>query len=775
MAKQLTLAQKQSVSRIGGLVLINAMIFQEILADNDGRVKPLGAFLDDANIVRGLQNHWQFIVREIDYYPIFHLASQVLVDLTANPDVVQALRELAGTAQSMVTKRAALKHDLMGRIYHRLLADAKYLGTYYTSIPAAALLLRLSLTPDGPWEWHDIEAVVKLNVADLACGTGTLLMAAADAIEHNYITAAAATGEDPQLERLQNKIAEEVLYGFDVLPSAIHLTASTLALRAPQIPFTKMNLYSLTLGGKDLRLGSIEYLRKGKQLAMFTDLFGATQQVTGGAMEATELPPIPDLDLCVMNPPFTRSVGGNLLFGSMPKPERDKMKSDLKKLVRKTKALANVNAGLGSVFVATADPFIKTGGRLSLVLPKALISGAAWAKTRDLIRKKYTVRFVIASQDPGRWNFSESTSLSEVLLVAVKTVDSDSNASSTLESQGDELIDSKSVTVVNLWRNPSTTFEALAIAQELLTGNAPDMVRGQGALAVSVGNEKVGEAISVDWDFLKNRESWMLPVAFAQNELTRAAYHLEEGKLWLPGYGHVSQLPIVPLGRFAHFGPDRRDIHDAFTETTTPTAYPAVWGHKAGKVTTMSQMPNMFLQPLSEAEEGRKLRRVEDLWPKASKVLIAERFRLNTSRVASARVTEPVLSNVWWPVVFHDSFPKKAEYEKALVMWLNSTLSFLLLLAFRDETEGPWIDFKKPSLDALPVLDVSVLAEVQAHRLAAAYDVLSTENLRPLRQLKADAIRHRIDNSIADALGLPDFSVLRKLLAQEPVICLNRL
>ena len=38
-----------------------------------------------------------------------------------------------------------------------------------------------------------------------------------------------------------------------------------------------------------------------------------------------------------------------------------------------------------------------------------------------------------------------------------------------------------------------------------------------------------------------------------------------------------------------------------------------------------------------------------------------------------------------------------------------------------------------------------------------------------------DATRRAIDEAIANALGLPDFSVLRELLGQEPVVCLRML
>ena len=44
-----------------------------------------------------------------------------------------------------VPRRLRCAHDLMGRIYHWLLHHAKYLGTYYTSVSAATLLLKVAL------------------------------------------------------------------------------------------------------------------------------------------------------------------------------------------------------------------------------------------------------------------------------------------------------------------------------------------------------------------------------------------------------------------------------------------------------------------------------------------------------------------------------------------------------------------------------------------------------------------------------------------------------
>ncbi len=762
-----------AVSRIAGLIITNGLIFHEMLAGFDNRVTTLEPFLQRRAPLVQLARPWQDIIDQINYFPIFHLALELLVNMTANAAISDALENLARIAQDIVRNRAALRHDLMGRIYHRLLSSAKYLGTYYTSIPAATLLLKLALrTGAWPVDWADLDQVAQLRMADLACGTGTLLMAAAEALTDNYIRRCAEHDREIDLTALHATLIENALYGYDVIPSALHLTASTLALHAPETPFTRMHMYSLPLGGEHNRLGSIEFLENG-EIQMVTDMFGAAtsgaQQLTG--TEAKDLPvaSLPPLDLCAINPPFTRSVGGNLLFGSAPEDERERMQKKLQKLVQRKKALANITAGLGSVFVAAADMHLKPEGRLALVLPKALISGVAWEPTRQLLASRYHVEFVIVSQDPHRWNFSESTDLSEVLVLAAKLEDRGLKP----PAQG-EVAAPRRVTAVNLWRNPTTAFEALAVARALEGDGAPDIAAGQGALGIFLGNEKFGEAVALPWDEMKNWDLWMLPFAFAQSDLIRVAYHLRHGTLWLPGYGQVGEMSLCPLGELGELGPDRRDIHDGFALSNTPTAYPAFWGHEAEEALTMAQEPNRYLIPLPEAKKGRPLRRVEDLWPKSGRILMAERLWLVTQRLVAMRVSEKVLSNVWWPFVLNPNL-QSDQNEKAMMLWLNSTFGLLQLLAHREETRGAWIGFKKPVLAALPVLDLRALSPGQLSALAAAYDRLCAVALNPLPRMQEDETRAEIDRAIAGALSLPDYSVLREMLAREPVVSLKRL
>ena len=67
-------------------------------------------------------------------------------------------------------------------------------------------------------------------------------------------------------------------------------------------------------------------------------------------------------------------------------------------------------------------------------------------------------------------------------------------------------------------------------------------------------------------------------------------------------------------------------------------------------------------------------------------------------------IDRPVLSNVWWPVRI-----ESREWEKAIALWMNSSLGILTLLTNRTSTEGSWVALRKGDLENLPVLDVQAL------------------------------------------------------------------
>ncbi|MBI4459186.1 MAG: N-6 DNA methylase [Acidobacteria bacterium] len=761
LPKKIGLRQADAIHRIAGLVVVNAMMFQEVLAQKEKRVRNLDSLQDESDLKGALADHWKFILDEINYYPIFHIARDLLTSISPDISAVKAVNELAERAKKIVGMRASLRHDLAGRIYHRLLAEAKYLGAYYTSIPAAVLLAKLALRPeDFDRDWANLKELSTFRVCDLACGTGTLLMAAADVIVDNHIRESAKQKKEPQLFRLHSTIVEKVLFGFDVLPSAVHLTASTLALRVPDVPVNVTNLATLPLGSEHIQLGSLELLlgRSVEAASLFAD---KPKRILGKGEQSEQQIGLPDLDFCIMNPPFTSSRKANLLFGGIPEKDRIRMQKRLKSIVREHKVSASITAGLGSVFVALADKYLKPNGRLALVLPRALLSGISWEKTRNLINQSYRLEYIIACHEADHWNFSENTDLSEVLVIARKT--------ETIKPGEDP-----KVACVNLWRHPRNAVESLTLSQSVLTllPHLQVVDHSQAPATLNIGSVKYGEVLAVNWSELK-RDLWNFPCAFAQFELVRTLYALRRGILRLPGEKKEWELPLCPLSELGELGPDPRDVYDAFDLAAYKSAYPALWGHDPLQVQHMTAKPNAFLEPLSRPRAGRKLRKSEDIWPRAGHILITMRTRLNTKRLAAVRLSRKVLSDVWWPFMMKERRSHAEEVEKTLVLWLNSTIGLVILLAHREETEGAWVQFKKPTLKRMPVLDIWNVGAKRLKRLAAAFDRLADQALLPFSHMEEDPVRAEIDEAVASALGLPDFSILRQLLAREPIICLS--
>lgn len=549
-----------------------------------------------------------------------------------------------------------------------------------------------------------------------------------------------------------------MLWGLDVVPFAIHLAGSALALNEPDVEFGVMNLYTLPIGGAAPRLGSLDLLT-GEKVAVQAGLFGAAAAPTrvSGKGEIKDRIDLPKLDLCVMNPPFTRSVGGNLLFGHAPPKERARMQSTLKKIVREEGIPASITAGLGSVFVALGNLRLSPRGKVALVLPRALLSGVAWEETRRLIGNNYQVQFIIVSHQPGSWNFSENTELSECLIIAEKTAKP--STSSTM--------------IVNLWSKPTSSVEALTVASLLrgVSGASLDALSGTDEL--KTGNQKYGEVISCASEEIK-RGNWNEGAVFAQTELCRAAYFLRRGKVFIPGSGVLATLQIAKFKSIADIGPDRRDIHDGFNVTDQETEYPAYWGHDTGSAQAISQSPNAHLVALSRAKKGRNLRDAHLLWTRAGGLLVAERLWLLTTRVFALRFTERVLSNTWWPVALHADGSQLQTWEKILSLWFNSTLGILSLIAARVDTRGAWVELKKPMLEDISVLDPRKLEAKKRMQLCGVYDDVATTPVRPLPAIDHDAVHSRIDATLAAALGIrDDLGRLRSMLAREPFISMR--
>ena len=315
----------------------------------------------------------------------------------------------------------------------------------------------------------------------------------------------------------------------------------------------------------------------------------AAQRVSGGGSRGVEegvTAKLPDLDLAIMNPPFTRSVGGNLLFGSLPPADRRKLQDELSRRLKARQASAT--AGLGAAFVAAASPKLRPGeGRLALVLPATVCTGPSWEQTRSLIERDFALDMVIASHDPQRWNFSDSTDLSEALLIATRRPAVEDSAE-------------RRTTFINLWRNPDSVLDAHRIARAVST-TTPAKFEEAGTALLEVDGQHVGEALSMPESKLA-RKKWS-GMQFARADLIRSALRLlDEGEAWVPGEGKAANIPLCRVDELGQVGPDRRRLVDGFDRTGSVTAYPLVAGHDTEQRMSLICSPDGYLAPPTAAK-----------------------------------------------------------------------------------------------------------------------------------------------------------------------------
>ena len=748
------LERRETSTKVSALVLANAYIFQEQLALNDERVDTLLKLKKRPDPIDATADHWQWIWENINYVPVFQLGNRILDELPAGRNTTKTVISLLDAAREICREQAAFRHDLMGRIYHWLLHDAKYLGTYYTSVPAATLLLKLAFDLKWPNDFGSAKELVDFKVADLACGTGTLLMATAQAITDSFVKTRADTNRSIQtkdLSVLHSTLMQNVLHGYDILPSAVHLTASTLALLAPEVAFRQMNLFVMPIGmdHKTARLGSIDFLDGDHIHTQFsldnTQLETVKTGVTKSEFTSAR---VPKLDLCVMNPPFVSSRYGNRLFGSFPE-DRPKLQKALSAQARKNGV--TVTPGLGAVFVPLADKHTKPGGRIAFVLPIALTTGEAWASVRKLITDRYHLEIVISSHDPLRTSFSENTDLSEVLFIARKL---------------DGTAHPPNTTYISLRKNPDSIHEALDLASRISVLIAANNFTGNKSLAIRSSNALLGEITTLPSP--KGTENWTTTI-FSQALLASVHYELLTNyRMVIPGVTDTIALPFCRLDTLGTLGYDVRDITDAFIVDKTAsqwTPFPAFWNHDAQKVTQIAQSANAYLIARTKPVPGRKLKDSATIWGQSGKILLVSRLRTNTHKVLATAFDQNVLGNTWWSL---DASSLTDFQSKSLLLWLNSTLGLLMYYGSRAITQGPWMQMKKSAWHRMPVLDVRSLSEPALRNLAAAYDELSTRTLKPFSTINNDPNRIDIDEALRSSLSLPPLNAIRDLLVREP-------
>ena len=771
--------------RMACAIIANALVFHGRIAGLHRGVKSLNMVCGDD--VLGPQDEtlaaWSDILA-INYYPIFAIGRDILAWLPSEP-ASRVLRRLRRTAASINDEGVDNAHDLTGRVFQRLISDRKYLATFYTLPPSAALLARLAVAKlkpphpnplpqgegtrnppppqgegrgGGEFDWSDADAIGKLRIGDFACGTGALLSAVYEQIAARHEQAGGDTAA------IHPVMMEEVLYGCDVMPSAIHITGSTLAGIQPNIGYDNSRLYTMPYGRQQdgsVKIGSLELLQSSEVMTLFNTSDPALRTGSVGEETAAQVnAEIPDggFDLVIMNPPFTRATNHEGAHASVVNPAFAAFNADKDEMDEMGKRMRDIgknscyhgNAGMASAFAALAHRKLKPGGVLALVLPLSVASGVSWQKFRDLLRTDYTDLTVLSIAANGRdMSFSSDTGMAECLVIARKA------------RKG--VPPEQWTNFTSLLRRPAGFAPAELIARSIIAnGNLRGIESGPyGGTRLTVGNELVGERLSVP-----RGDLWGC-VRLLDYSLAQTAYALINSRLWLPGIANAYPLEVATLGAIGKLGLVDRDINGPpprgpFSKVAaSPTAiFPSLWNHDASKETRMICAPDSQL----EARLGMEAK-ADTVWSTASRAHINRDFTFGSQALAAAFTErESIGGRVWPNVIFDDQ-----RFDYAFSVWSNSTLGLLLYWRHSSRQQSSKATMTIRKAETLPVLDFRALSDEQLATAEGIFNEFRELELLPAYLADADANRARLDRRVVcDMLGLDEdvYRTVRRLAAR---------
>ena len=774
MAQSLYQEDGEQTSRMAMAIVANALVFHTAIVEAHGIATIDELRIPGRNDVSKsrLLECWQHILDNINYYPIFRIASDLLLpipDGTANA----VLNRLAQAASDLAGLGATTLHDLSGRMFQRLIADRKFLATFYTLPTSAALLGELAVARlDAATDWSDADALTGLQVADLACGTGALISAAYRALAVRY----RRTGGDDQA--LHQQMMERALIASDIMPAATHLTASMLSSAHPGTTFGRTRVHTLPYGQQSqekrhtMALGALDLIEDDAAPSLFGT--GATVAHGTGADVETEggqdmILPRETADLVIMNPPFTRPGNHESIEGSVPVPsfaglstskdEQRQMSARLKGICAKLKKSGHLaghgNAGLASNFIDLAHVKTKQGGVLALVLPASCVSGGSWADGRRLLEREYEdlVVLTIAAHGDTDLAFSADTGMAEALVVATKCRAGQEGCGKTL--------------FVNLHHRPRSIAEAFEIARSVhrLLPQAR-----QGRLCVG-DRETIGT-------YIRASLGQGGCASLRETTLADAALGLVEGMLRLP-QGYSAPLSITCLDSLGKRGFHHRDISGE-TSNGVPRGpfeiipiqgvpqYPVLWGHDAKRERSLVVPPDSE----GEVRPGCDDRAVS-VWNRvASRLHFNLDFRINSQSLTACLTPAKAIGGRAWP----NFIPEQEEWTLPLVLWSNTTLGLLAFWWVGTRQQQGRACLTITQLPRLTVLDPRTLSQEQLTQAESIFDQFKEKEFLPANEAYRDDARQALDRAVlVELLRLPEaalepLAILRDQWCAEPSV-----
>lgn len=715
---------KADACTVAAVLLLNAAILHARLegATAASAVVSEGHSLKEvetgAEPASALESAWMAILQH-DYKPIFEPALHLLKSLIqtdARSGVSGALRTVAAWSRQNAENYASMGMEYAGELFSRVMGGQSSDGAFFTRQMAARLIAELALDALRLDRWTDRRTWKQLSVADLACGSGTLLNAWIEVVKDRIRRAG---GTEAEVRGFHKYAVERLITGLDINPVSLQLAGARLTLGNLDVKYQKMRLHSMEYGAVEsggVRTGSLELLTD-------EDLTGTTQGSTQLFPESTIGPDllqdVAGIRTVLMNPPFSSNQQRAVRLGPESKKQMGAREVALRDHLR------SIDADAGRVFDANsirtmftplaAKILDRDRGVLAEILPVTALTAVSGVPERSFLASRFHIDLVLCCHDPHNSNLSEHTSIHECLFIAVRR-GADNNDPTLF---------------VNLRALPRTT-EAV---REVVTA-----IRERKIDAVGTACEWPRERmLAGDWTPVQ----WYNPSLAEIVRVIEASSRLER------------------LGERHEIGPNGRGIQDVYSNHREDMR------HRPGAVRGFHSI---------SADLRRKLQGEPEAWyvPKEGRaslaaayakqrgrLLVPMRFDTISGRLTGVWATEPSFG--WWmPVAITSEFEGQA-----LAAWFNSTPVRLMLLNRRAKKltypvwqVAHWRDIRIPKVGN-PAWD----------ELAAAYREVCRMDVMPMREPECP-VRVRIDRAAAVALDMDpaELAGWRRLIAAEPTV-----
>ena len=655
---------------------LNALLTQQRLATQGVEGAPYIDFTSESYPdVREQMRAWRAINAR-NWNSVFEPAIEVLrLASQFNPaETSRMLYKLISAVLRIETAQLGLHISVGAELFPKLSDDRKQAAAFYTQPATAELLAGLTIEQSAltEEEWREPDLLRKRRLSDLACGTGTLLRTGYSRVAtlHEH-----AGGSMESLRSLHAAGMEGGLIGTDISPIAAHLTTSSLAALGHGDPYGDTQIGWVDVGGGKGQTGSLEYFAARKVVDLFNVGSGKS---TGDGNNGENSVEVPDssIDWILMNPPYSRTRGGQSAFdiAGLTATERKACQRRWKALVKNEPV--NNQAGMAASFLALARQKCKPGGRIGFVLPLSAAFAESWAITRRMIEREFEDILAIAiasGQALGKRALSADTGMEEMLFVGTKRANNRNNNNSVPVTAR--------VHCVTLRKPVLRVGEAGEVARAIRTA----MQKVQPPTAsypVRVGDDEVGQVCAFVTE--TSGTPWS-PLGVLHADLALAANALLEGSIRFNGQFASTGVQMSAIKDLFEVGPTHhlighlpgREQIGAFE--FNPVANPvdaigpdrALW--KADSRTQTRLVVSLTHKGTTPVGVGSDADR-ETMRQSRSTLFYARNMRWTSQALLAAITAHPGMGGRAWVSLRHDD----VRVCKAFALWANSTLGLLV-------------------------------------------------------------------------------------------------